>query len=47
MPLSDFMQDALTAPLGGYYTDAGSEGAAAVFGGGGDFVTAMEISQVT
>ena len=47
VPLSDFMQEALTAPLGGYYTEAGAEGASAVFGGGGDFITAPEISQVT
>eukprot|EP01048_Picozoa_sp_COSAG05_P014264 COSAG05_NODE_1599_length_4452_cov_2.249024_2_plen_259_part_00 len=52
--IGDFMQEVLSAPVGGYYTEAaatddgGSKlpGHGGVFGARGDFVTAPEISQL-
>jgi hypothetical protein len=52
--VSDFMQEVLTAPIGGYYTEATatddqpatSAADVGVFGKRGDFVTAPEISQL-
>lgn len=52
--VSDFMQEVLTAPIGGYYTEAtptdnkpsSSAVDVGVFGQRGDFVTAPEISQL-
>ena len=52
--VSDFMQEVLTAPVGGYYTEAAatddnanaSASDTGVFGARGDFVTAPEISQL-
>lgn len=48
LSIADFMQEVLTAPLGGYYTTDETTGGKAdgPFGAKGDFVTAPEISQV-
>lgn len=43
IPIASFMAEALTSPLGGYYTTRSGDD---VFGARGDFVTAPEVSQV-